>query len=76
MLSKVSPWLCHEAFMNEVLDRLGAALLKDTKPILEDHEIGVQSAKLAMEFLHLRLAMVLVQTVVAARCSIIVAYTI
>ena len=60
MLSKVSPWLCHEAFMNEVLDRLGTALVNCVKPVLEDRQIGVQSAKMAMEFLHLRLAPILV----------------
>ena len=60
MLSKVSPWLCHEAFMNEVLDRLGTALVNHVKPVLEDRQIGIQSAKLALEFLHLRLAPILV----------------
>ena len=55
MLSKIAPWLCHEAFMNEVLRRLVAALNANAKPILEDRCIGVASAKLALEFLHLRL---------------------
>ena len=53
MLEKVPYWLCHESFTNEVLQRACCGGLQQQTALPEISEL---SAKLALEFIHLRLA--------------------
>ena len=53
MLEKVPYWLCHESFTNEVLQRACCGGLQQQTALPEISEL---SAKLALEFIHLRLS--------------------